>query len=85
MSDWETEEQGVRDAATLLPVVAAILLLPPFLLVAAAPVLVAGIPLIVVYVFSVWAIIILCAFLVGRRISRRTREGGDPPETAGGG
>lgn len=85
MSDWETGEQGVRDAATLLPVAAAILLLPPFILVAAAPVMLAGIPLIVVYVFGVWAAIILCAFLVSRRISARTREGGEPPETAGGG
>jgi Flp pilus assembly protein TadB len=83
LSEWETEEQGVRDAATLLPVVAAILLLPPFILVAAAPVLLAGIPLIVVYVFGVWAAIILCAFLVSRRISRRAREGGDRPEIAG--
>jgi hypothetical protein len=58
--------QRVSDAATLLPIAAAILLLPPFILVFSAPVLIAGVPLIVVYVFGVWAAIILCAWLLAR-------------------
>jgi hypothetical protein len=66
MSRWKSGTQGTRDAATLLPVAAAALLLPPFILVFAAPVLVAGIPLIVVYVFAVWAAIILGAWLLSR-------------------
>ena len=70
MSRWEADAQSARDAATLLPVAAAVLLLPPFILVFAAPVHVAGIPLIVVYVFGVWATIILCAWLVARRHSQ---------------
>ena len=78
----QADEQGVRDAATLLPVAAAVLLLPPFILVFAAPVLIAGIPLIVVYVFGVWAAIVLCAWLVARRHVQRVgfREAmrGDP-------
>ena len=55
-----------NDAATLLPIAAAVLFLPPFILVFAAPVLVAGIPLIVVYVFGAWAFVVLCAWLVAR-------------------
>ena len=71
MSRWQADAQSARDAATLLPIAAAVLLLPPFILVFAAPAHVAGIPLIVVYVFGVWAAIILCAWLVARRHARR--------------
>ena len=66
MSRWQADAQGTRDAATLLPVAAAVLLLPPFILVFAAPVLVAGIPLIVVYVFGVWAAVILAPGCLSR-------------------
>ena len=64
------DPQSVRDAATLLPVTAAVLLLPPFILVFAAPVLIAGIPLIVVYVFGVWATIVFCAWLLARNLAK---------------
>jgi hypothetical protein len=70
MSRWEADAQGTRDAATLLPVAAAVLLLPPFILVFSAPVLVAGVPLIVIYVFGVWAAVILSAWLLSRRHAR---------------
>lgn len=84
----QADEQRVRDAATLLPVAAAVLLLPPFILVFAAPVLIAGIPLIVVYVFGVWAAIVLCAWMVARRhvqvsdsagVSVHPEAAGEPP------
>jgi hypothetical protein len=68
MKRWTAEPHGVRDAATLLPVVAAILLLPPFILLFATPVLIAGIPLIVVYVFGIWAAIVFCAWLLARTL-----------------
>lgn len=67
MSRWEAGARSTRDAAALLPVAAAALLLPPFILVFAAPVHIAGIPLIVVYVFGVWAVVVLCAWLLARR------------------
>jgi hypothetical protein len=76
MSRWRAEAQGTRDAATLLPVAAAVLLLPPFILVFAAPVLVAGIPLIVVYVFGAWAAIILAAWLLSRCHGQAPDDGG---------
>lgn len=88
------DAQRAGDAATLLPVVAAAVLLPPFILVFAAPVLVGGIPLIVVYVFGVWAAIILCAWLLARShaqvsasaaaspagVPSKTEAGSEPPE-----
>ena len=41
--------------------------LPPFILVFTAPILVAGIPLIVIYVFGLWAVVIFAAWMVARR------------------
>lgn len=70
MRRWAADAQGVRDAATLLPATAAILLLPPFILVFAAPVLIAGIPLIVVYIFGVWAAIVFCGWLLAHSLAR---------------
>ena len=60
------DAERVRAAATLLPFAAAVLLLPPFVLLFAAPVLVAGIPLIVVYVFGTWAAIVLATWWLAR-------------------
>lgn len=80
------DPQSVRDAATLLPITAAILLLPPFILVFAAPVLLAGIPLIVVYLFGTWAVIVLCAGLLARHLARTPDVGhsdGDAKEEVG--
>ena len=68
MKTFGGNSQAARDAAVLLPVAGAILLLPPFILVFAAPVLIVGIPLIVVYVFGVWASIVLGAFRVAQEV-----------------
>lgn len=62
------DARTVHDAAKILPVVATVLLLPPFILVFAAPATIAGVPLIVAYVFGAWAFIVLAAWLVARRI-----------------
>jgi hypothetical protein len=77
--------QGALDAATVLPFVAAMLLAPPIILIFAVPVMLAGIPLILIYVFGVWAVIILSAALLARRLSKA--EGifsEDKPPEAGG-
>jgi hypothetical protein len=68
---WEARSQPAKDAAVLLPFVVLLLLLPPVILVFAAPVMVAGIPLIVVYVYGVWALSVLVAFLVAQRLDRK--------------
>jgi hypothetical protein len=65
MRRWADAERA-RDAAILLPFAASILFLPPFILLFAAPVAVAGIPLIVIYIFAVWAAIVLAAWRVAR-------------------
>ena len=70
MSAGETDGQGLRDAATVLPFVATVLLMPPVVLIFAAPVLALGIPLIVIYVFAVWIAVIAAAGLAARRLAR---------------
>lgn len=70
MKRWAGDAAGLRDAATLLPVTAAILLLPPFILVFAAPVLISGVPLIVIYLFGVWAAVVFLAWLLARRLAK---------------
>lgn len=64
----ESEKQGIRDVATALPIVAIFLVAPPIIHIFAKPVLVAGLPLIVVYVFSWWAAVVAAAFLVAGRL-----------------
>ena len=85
MEIGQPEEQGARDAATVLPFVTAILLLPPVVLIFAAPVLFGGIPLIVVYIFGVWAAIILATFLTARRLAGalNAQTGAAPPDGEG--
>jgi hypothetical protein len=68
---WESPNQPAKDAAVLLPFVVLLLFLPPVILAFAAPVMVAGVPLIVVYVYGVWAMSVLVAFLVAQRLDRK--------------
>ena len=61
----------LRDAASVLPLLGVFLLMPPVIVLFAAPVLVGGVPLIVVYLFGVWLALIVCAALLARRIEHR--------------
>jgi len=82
MSEWDSHGQGTRDTAVVLPFAVAALVMPPVVLVFAAPALFAGIPLIVVYLYGVWAFAVLAALLVARRLERlergRTKEKIEP-------
>lgn len=68
MDDPQSGSQGARDAAAVLPFVALFLILPPIIHIFAAPVRIAGIPLIVVYVFAWWAAAVAAAFLIARKV-----------------
>jgi len=63
------QTQGVRDAALVLPFVATILLMPPVILIFAVPAQLGGIPLIAIYIFLAWAVVVASAFLIARRIA----------------
>ncbi len=77
MDEPDAGEQRVRDAAVALPFVAAILLMPPLVLIFCAPVFLAGFPLVAVYIFTIWALVIIAALLVARGLVayERGRQG----------
>jgi hypothetical protein len=59
----------MRDAATVLPIIGLFLLMPPVITLFAAHVSVAGVPLIVVYLFSVWLALIVGTAWIARRLA----------------
>lgn len=81
MRDGEADRRGARDAAAILPFVCVVLLFPPLVYIFAVPVKLAGVPLVVVYLFGVWAIIIAIAFLVSRRLEQHEKDAERLPAT----
>ena len=67
-----------QQAAVLLPLLGVVLLLPPFIALFVAPVAVAGVPLIVAYLFGAWGLLIGLALWLARRLAPRDAE---PPPT----
>ncbi|MEO0362274.1 MAG: hypothetical protein AAF322_14250 [Pseudomonadota bacterium] len=64
-----------RDAAFVLPLAGLALLSPPVLGVFAFDARPFGAPAIVVYLFAVWAVLILGAAILSRRLARRAPGG----------
>ncbi len=81
MTERSFRTSKAPDAAVVLPVFGAILLLPPAISLFAAPVAVWGVPLIVLYVFGVWAGLIGCAALLARRLDSPLSSQPAEPET----
>lgn len=70
VEDHDDEAKGVRDVAIILPFIATVLFMPPIVLIFTAPLLIGGVPLIIVYIFGAWALMIAVAFLVARILGR---------------
>lgn len=69
----------VQAAALLLPLVGLFLLLPPFVTLFGGPARVLGVPLIVFYLFAVWAgLCLAAAWLAGRLPLKDTEPAGVP-------
>jgi len=66
----------LRDAAVVLPLLGVFLLMPPTIGLFVAKYDIAGVPLIVAYLFGVWAVLIACAALLARGIARSGRAAG---------
>jgi hypothetical protein len=60
-----------RDAAHVLPLLGLFLLMPPMIALFAVPLDIAGVPLIVAYLFGVWLALVLGAALLGRALLPR--------------
>lgn len=82
----------LRDAALLLPLAGALLLLPPYIRVFDQDVTVLGLPLLHVYLFGIWLLGIVLTAMLSRRLARHiaapTEDGqdggnGEPPATGG--
>lgn len=71
-----------RDAAHALPFVGLFLLLPPVLGLFAVPLDLAGVPLLVIYLFAVWLGLIVAAALLARALGPRTPAADEPPPRA---
>ena len=72
--------QKLRDAALLLPLMGLLLFMPPFVGLLKGPGEIAGVPALVVYIFVVWAGLIVLGVLLSRRLS----VADDPPSVASG-
>lgn len=70
--------ERARDAAVLLPVLGLFLLMPPVIGLFALPLRVAGVPLIVLYLFGVWFTLVLGAALMAWVL--RARRAAPPAE-----
>lgn len=57
-----------RSLALLLPLFGLFLLMPPAVLAFGMPTTIGGVPLIVLYIFAVWAILIVGAAWLARRL-----------------
>ena len=63
-----------RDAGLVLPLAGLVLVAPPAVNLFTADLTILGVPLIAVYLFAVWGLLILCA----QRLSRRLDEADRP-------
>ncbi len=58
----------IRDVAVLLPCVGLVLLMPPFIGLFTGSAIPLGVPLLVWYVFGVWAVLVGAACVLSRRL-----------------
>jgi len=59
----------LQNAAVVVPLAALFLFMPPLMSLFAAPVSVFGIPLVVLYMFGVWAALVLVTWSLARRLA----------------
>lgn len=83
MKTRDPDSPRLRDAAALLPALAVFLLMPPVITLFTGSGEVAGVPLIVAYLFGVWLALIVCAALLARRLL--PPPAGPPPDDAAAG
>ena len=72
----------IRDRALILPLVGLTLLLPPIATIFELDVRVFGLPFTAVYLFGVWAMLIVGAALLSRHLHQEEADDGEEPETA---
>lgn len=66
--DLAFQDRKTRDAALILPIIGLLFLIPPFATIFAIDGRIFGIPVMVAYVFTVWALLIAAAAFLAKRI-----------------
>ena len=66
-----------QDAAFVIPVFAVLVMLPPFLNLFAVRRMVFGLPLEVVYLFTIWAALVGCGVVLSRRLPHQIEPSAD--------
>ena len=66
-----------QDAAFVIPVFAVLVMLPPFLNLFAVRRMVFGLPLEVVYLFTIWAVLVGCGVMLSRRLPHQIEPSAD--------
>ncbi len=80
MSDRTLRSRKAPDAAIVLPLFGVFLLMPPVIGLFASPLSIWNVPLIVLYIFGVWAGLILCAIILARHLDDAPASP-PPPDT----
>ncbi len=83
-ADRPLRHRKARDRAVILPLVGAILFLPPVAAIFRMDVALAGIPLLVLYIFAVWAGLIVAAAALAPRLRESDAAVEDAAAEAGG-
>jgi hypothetical protein len=78
----EPRSPRLRDAATLLPALAAFLLMPPVITLFTGTHRAWGVPLIVVYLFGVWLALIVATAVMARWLGAPGDDATAPPDDA---
>jgi hypothetical protein len=75
----------IRDLALLAPLVCLLLFMPPYIAMFDQPAFLFGIPLLLVFIFSVWILGIIVTGLIARSYARKTDwpQGPDDPPRDG--
>jgi hypothetical protein len=79
MNRRSADPARVHDAARLLPLLGAVLLMPPVITLFVADVSIVGVPLIVVYLFCTWLALIVCAAWLSRALAAPPSNGDQDP------
>ena len=67
-------DRRLRDIAVVLPIALLLTFLPPYVRIFDQNGLLGGVPLLLVYIFGIWSLVILASALLGRRLCQSEME-----------